>query len=105
MWQRLEGPIAYSDFDLYVMGLLPAAQVKPARLLHGAPLERDEAPAFIEADSEMITIDQIIAAEGPRVPDAAHAPHELRQAFIYLQRGTGDPDPHDLARLEEIQIR
>jgi hypothetical protein len=43
----------------------------------------------MSAGSKTISVAQIVACEGPRLPDAANAPKEFRVAFILLtERGT-----------------
>ncbi len=83
----------YSPLDLYGMGLVDASQVPPFFVLHNATTSTGKAvdptkPARgkLTGDREDITIDQIIAADGPRVPAAADSEHSFRVAWVLLTR-------------------
>lgn len=104
----------YSPLDLYAMGLLPAEGVKPFfRIVDPT----DEQGRAIRADRwlfpgdkingtpETITIEQIIAAEGERVPSSAESPHAFRVAFVLLTRpGERAGDVTEIARqLNEVR--
>src|SRR5262249_6755905 len=53
--------------------------------------------------STRYAIDDVQAANGPRVPDAVHAPHAMRVAFaLIVPRGTAATSA-DLAKLETIR--
>ena len=109
-YRATPGPLAYSPLDLYLMGLLPAAEVPPIQLLVdvvGCPASQCSSwgPTTTElevtARVESITIDQIIAAEGPRVPSAAEP--VLRQAWLYVHTDGEEPDPDAIDYLEELR--
>ena len=77
----------YSDLDLYLMGMLGDDEIEPFNLLVNAAVPADQYPelgATITATTTPVTTDDVIAAEGPRSPSAADAPHELRVALVYL---------------------
>jgi hypothetical protein len=83
----------YSPLDLYIMGLVPASSVSPwfrvadAKDETGAPVDVTQGIAIgsrITGTRENITIDQVIQALGPRMPDAALAPHAFRAAFVLI---------------------
>lgn len=85
----------YSPLDLYGMGLLDAAQVKPWYLIDGAvdlggrpinPAQYLRLGTRVRGTRENIAIGQVIAAEGPRVPSAAKSAHEFRVAFVLVTR-------------------
>lgn len=82
----------YSDLDLYLMGFLAPEQVMPLTLLHSSEVADHsdrfpQAGAQISATPEIITVDQVIAAEGARVPAADGAIRSFRVAFVYLHQG------------------
>lgn len=75
----------FSALDLYLMGVATAAEVGPFTLLTqpsaagsdctGAPLSAGSppqrcAPLELQADAALLSVDDVIAAEGPRVPAA-----------------------------------
>ena len=78
----------YSDLELYLMGLVPAAEVAPRRILRGAEfIDYDsEKTEYIATGNEVqtVTIDDIIAAEGPRVPDFSESQKSFRMATIVV---------------------
>ncbi len=91
---------AFSDFDLYLMGLLPPEEVSPLRVLTpetgadlptdcrgaaagpGSPPQRCEA-AELTARSTAYSIQDVIAEEGPREPPASTEPREATVAFYF----------------------
>ncbi len=86
----------YSDLDLYLMGFLAPAQVAPMTLLHSSAVADHsdrfpQANAQISATPETVSIDQVIAVEGTRVPAADGAIRSFRVAFVYLHQGAA-PD-------------
>jgi hypothetical protein len=50
-----------------------------------------------------VTIDDVVAANGPRIPDAAHSPKKFRQAFILLVAKNTTPSSADLDKIERIR--
>ncbi len=104
------GDASYCDFDLYLMGLVSAADVQPLQLLidveSGDCVEpqpcaeawRDVPPDVVEATVESVSIGQIIAAEGERSPGSTAA--QLRQAWVYVIYDDDDVRASDLERLE-----
>jgi hypothetical protein len=78
-----------SPLDLYLGGFLAAEEVPPLTLLSNPAVDPERLPelgAVVTATAEMITIDDVIAAEGPRVPDSVDSPKDLRAAFLLLTR-------------------
>jgi hypothetical protein len=97
----------YSPLDRYLMGLIPPAQVPPFFVLRG-PGPRNGAPeenVTISAQRFNVTVNDIIAAEGPRVPSSATAKKKWRLAFIYFIEPGTTPDPAKVAKVNEIRKR
>lgn len=73
----------YTDLDLYLMGLLPKEQVSShivfenqnQILCHGC---------ILEGPVDVITVDDVIAVEGPRIPDASSSQKEFRVVTIIV---------------------
>ena len=77
------------------MGLLAPAQVQDFLLLQPAPAVPyapvDLPPpdgTTVAASARTIRIGDVIAAEGPRVPDVTAAPSAFRAAFVLLNAST-----------------
>jgi hypothetical protein len=114
MFSRAAGDAdSASDLDLYLMGLLAADQVAPIRLLVDVsaglcsqPMPcadgwRDGPPEQVTATAVDVGADQVIAAEGERVP--ATGPAELRQGWVYVVHGDDEVDAADVDRLEGLR--
>ena len=78
----------FSPLDLYNMGLYEASEVPPMQLLKlDAPLTKGvPAGTTITATPVEISIEQIIAANGQRIPAAADSQKEFHFGFIYLTK-------------------
>lgn len=98
----------YSPLDLYLAGFASAAEVPPMQLIVGGDGTATDLPrlgAISGGSAETVRIEQIIAAEGPRIPDAAHAPKDFRAALILLKRPGENVAPATLAALEGVRVR
>ncbi len=101
----VKGRKYYSPLDLYLMGFIDRAQV-PAMLLIDNPdidpKRVSELGVTIQGTSRHISIDDIIAAEGERIPAPGDSQKSFRAAFIYItDPGTFTGD--ELYGLENIR--
>ena len=80
----------FSWLDLYAMGLADASEVPDMFILrnlkaitegHG---EEGYWGGVFTGDKEIVSIDQVIAAEGPREPSAAESQKVFNAGFVYL---------------------
>jgi len=96
----------WSYLDLYLMGILPAEDVPDFFLLEDlAPTgEEDENgfPVFTGRRID-ISIDDVIAYNGPRNPPFEEAQREYRTAMVGVVLPGEDPSPELLERLEGIR--
>ena len=100
------GASGLSWLDLYAMGLAEATEVPDLYVLRNLePAPGNDSAGWSErylgtyrADKEIVAIDQVIAAEGPREPLAATAQKEFNAGFVYLLESGQMPDP-ELLRL------
>jgi hypothetical protein len=53
----------------------------------------------------VLGVDDVIAALGPRVPAAAESPKLIRQAYIYIAVAGEEPDPEEVARVDELRAQ
>lgn len=95
----------FSPLDQYVMGLIPAAAVPPFYFVDGCVF-RGAAPALgvpITGRRVDVTIEQIIAAHGPRVPAAAKSPHRFNMAFVLVGEGGQFPSAESIAKVDRFR--
>jgi hypothetical protein len=90
----------FSELDQYLMGLRSPEEVNAVsyldvpeevqqRLRIGSPMDNFS----LSAEKKSVTLEQIIAQEGARLPDAANAPKDFRIAFVLLiERGKAVTD-------------
>ncbi len=95
----------YSYLDLYLMGFIDAAEVPDFFLLQNlAVVGKDTLGHLVfRADRTKITIQDVIAAEGPRVPDAAHSQRKFNTGIVVLVESGKTPSPELLERAEGIR--
>lgn len=89
----------WSPLDLYLAGFYRPSQVRPFFLINspgGDPSQLPQTGATISGTSVPVSVDDVIAAEGPRLPAAADSQHEFRVAFLLVTR------PGDAATDDEI---
>ena len=100
-----------SWLDLYAMGLAQASEVPDLYVLRNLePVPGNDRPrrdgyyqGAFHADREIVSIDQIVAAEGPREPPAARSRKELNTGFVYLLEPGQTPTP-ELLQLHKAYI-
>jgi hypothetical protein len=100
----------FSELDQYLMGLRSPDEVSDLYYLDIAePLKsslRITSPATniaLSADKKQVSIRQIIAQEGERVPDSSIAPKNFRSAFILLTERGAQAAPETVARAEHYR--
>src|SRR5262245_14597650 len=104
----------YSKLDQYLMGLVSASEVGP--LFYVQPgsgtvhVASDVAnPSDIgftfSGTRRDLTVDDIVAADGPRIPDVSISPKSLRQAFVLLVMAGTSPTAAELQKIESIRSR
>ena len=87
---RDSGP---SWLDLYAMGLAEASEVPDMFILRNArPVNEGDRWGPHTGDKEVVTIEQVVAAEGPRAPSAAEAQRDFNAGFVYLLEPGQTPD-------------
>jgi hypothetical protein len=76
----------FGDFDLYLMGLVPPESVQPQIVLSGLTNPPACTGQTYTGAVARVSINDIIAGAGPRVPAAADAPKRYRAATILVSR-------------------
>jgi subtilase family serine protease/flagellar hook assembly protein FlgD len=96
----------YSALDRYLMGFLPPEKVPPFTLLRSSGVDRHlitREGDVVAATPTTVTIEQIVAANGPRVPDATHSQKEFRLGFVFLTAPGTEPTSEDLEAVERVR--
>ncbi len=111
-------PLQISPLELYVAGLIPAAEVPPLFYVANAtgydpavnpwgetlgPTSYGEDATFT-GDRVDFTIDDIIASNGPRLPAFGDAPTHFRFAFALVCADVTACDENDLAIVEQQRV-
>jgi hypothetical protein len=105
----------YSPLDQYAMGLRGPEEVPPFFYVEGADNFRPnrtykvstapEAGVSFTGVRRPVRMEDVLAAMGPRVPDAAHAPRSSRLAFILVSDASASATPTRVAGVARIRTR
>ena len=110
-FETTETITGFSKLDLYLMGLLPPAEV-PANFFVRNPSIFDNlfdeaheplAGIFFDGERVEVTIGDIIAAHGPRAPDHTVSQRNFRYAFILLKQEGEEVPPEDIEKMERFR--
>ncbi|MCB1037401.1 MAG: hypothetical protein KDD47_26455, partial [Acidobacteria bacterium] len=86
----------FSPLDLYLAGFLRPEEVPPFALLESAAVDPTGIPLpgdVVTATARTVTVEDVVAANGPRLPAFEEAPKELHLGFLILTRpGEGVSD-------------
>jgi hypothetical protein len=95
----------FSYLELYLIGVLAPEDVPPFFLLtNPRPAGRDgQGRPMVRAERIDITIEDVIAHNGPRVPSFADAPREFTTAFVAVVLPGRTPSPELLERTDAIR--
>ncbi len=95
----------FSPLELYLMGMIDKTQVPDMLLIDNPLIDKNQLPKVGDTISGLVStvsMTQIVAAMGERVPSAAETSKTIKMAFIYLT--TDDiPSNADLAGIEAIR--
>lgn len=76
-------PTVYSDLELYLMGLLPPAEVKP-HIVFEDQSQQVQPGAILSGPVFTVTIGDIIGKYGERLPSHANSPKSFRVATVIV---------------------
>ena len=97
----------FSPLDLYLMGFYKPEEVPPFLLIDNPAIDKLQLPqenVTISGTRRMVSVADIIAQEGPRIPDAEHSQKEFRIAFVLLKGPNQQVTDAQLQRLTELPI-
>jgi hypothetical protein len=85
----------YSYLDLYLMGLISPTEVPDFFILrHLVPVGKDaNGHRIFKADRTKVTIQDVIAAEGPRLPDVDHSQRRFNTGMVIIVQHGLKPTP------------
>ncbi len=97
----------WSYLDLYLMGLITPGEVPDFFILRNlVPGGRDgNGRPIFKADRTKVTIQDVIAAEGPRLPDVAHSQRHFNTGMVVVVEHGKTPSKELLERTEGIGLR
>lgn len=97
----------YSYLDLYLMGLISPAEVPDFFILRNLkPVGHDaNGHPIFKADRTKITIQDVIAAEGPRLPDVDHSQKNFNTGMVVVVEHGKTPSPELIERTNGIRER
>lgn len=93
----------YSILDQYLMGFRTPDEVPPTFLVRNSLIGAASFPhagITISGNRQDITVDDVVAAEGQRIPSAEVAQRRFRFAFILVVPAGTDPAAADVQQLE-----
>lgn len=82
---QTEAPV-FNDFDLYLMGLLPASEVRPQVVLTGLSAPPTCIGQIYTGAVVRVGVDSIVAGAGQRIPDVSSSGKRFRAATILVSR-------------------
>ena len=99
----------YSAFDQYLMGLAPPGAVPEFFYIDnpntGSPDDFPAVGSIRQGDRVDVTVDDVIAAIGPRIPASARAPKSFRMAFVLVSRDGQPVSQESIDKLDGFRRR
>jgi hypothetical protein len=95
----------YSYLDLYLMGLISPAEVPDFFILRNlVPVGRDtNGHPIFKADRTKVTIQDVIANEGPRLPDVNHSQRRFNTGMVVIVEHGKRPSRELIERVNGIR--
>jgi hypothetical protein len=99
-------PTGYSYLDLYAMGLMAPEEVPPFFVLNNMQVvRRSGGHDIVTGTKQVVTIDDVIAAMGKRLPAAADAQKSFTANFILFVPPGTQPSDDDVQRVDAIRAQ
>ena len=97
----------WSYLDLYLMGLIAPSEVPDFFILRNlVPQGRDaNGHPIFKADRTKVTIQDVIAVEGPRLPDVDHSQKDFNTGMVVVVEHGKTPSKELIERTEGIRLR
>ena len=101
--------VGYSELDLYLMGFQPPSAVSPFFFVDGPDNPpRSTSPRIgidLAGERVDVSVDDVVAVAGERVPASDAAPREFRMAFILVTPTGEAPREGSVAKLDAYRQR
>jgi hypothetical protein len=102
----------YNLLDQYAMGLVDQTQVPPFFYVENptnvtprrTAVSNPEVGVTFSGTKRTVSIDDVIAAVGRRIPSTAESPRVYRQAFVYVVSWGNTVDPAAIEKVDRIRI-
>ncbi len=97
----------WSYLDLYLMGLIGPSEVPDFFILRNLVAQGNDAnghPIF-KADRTKVTINDVIAVEGPRLPDVDHSQKKFNTGMVMVVEHGKTPSKELIERTSGIRLR
>ena len=103
---------AYSMVDQYLMGIVDASEVPATFLVEdpvgsgprlGTAARSPEVGVKFDGIRKEVRIEDIIAAEGPRRPQASVAQRHFRHAFVLVVEDAESPDADAIRKVQQVR--
>jgi hypothetical protein len=103
-----EATTRYSPLDLYLMGFIPPTEVPPMFFItdHGSSISPAQSPTlgvFLSGTARTVTVDDIIAISGSRLPSWQNSQKAFRHAFVLLVQNGETAKPENIEKLKTLQ--
>jgi hypothetical protein len=97
----------WSYLDLYLMGLIAPGEVPDFFILRDPVAAGRDANGrpIVKAGRTKVTIQDVIAVEGPRLPDVAHSQRHFNTGMVVVVEHGKTPSKELLERTEGIRLR
>jgi hypothetical protein len=97
----------WSYLDLYLMGFIAPSEVPDFFLLRDLVPQGPDANGHMiyKANRTKVTINDVIAAEGPRMPDVDHAQKRFNTGMVVVLEHGHMPPPELLEPVEGVRLR
>jgi hypothetical protein len=97
----------WSYLDLYLMGLIAPSEVPDFFILRNMTRQGQDANGhpIYKADRTKITVQDVIAQEGPRLPDVDHAQKAFNTGMVVVVEHGKTPSKELLDRTDGIRLR
>jgi hypothetical protein len=107
--------VGYSDLDLYLMGLIPASEVRDTFRVEGATKfspsfefiaeSAPEPDVSFQGSAVPVRIEDIIAANGARRPSAASSQKSFNHLFVLITKTESQPTAEEIAYVENLRLQ